>query len=94
MHTKALLDIKEILVLDPPDESDVKQILEWLGVNHPNATKQVPRLVRRKDAAKMLARSERAIDLLAQQGHLKRFRLPGRDRGAGFLESDILALLS
>jgi hypothetical protein len=41
----------------------------------------------------MLGRSLRSIDQLAASGALKRRVLPGRTRAAGFLETDILALL-
>jgi predicted DNA-binding transcriptional regulator AlpA len=53
----------------------------------------VPRVIRRKEAANRLACCVRVIDRLAQEGKLKRVRLPGRSRAAGFLESDINALL-
>ncbi len=52
-----------------------------------------PRVVRRHEAARMLARSLRSVDMLAAQGLLRRIKLPGRKRGCGFLESDLLALL-
>jgi hypothetical protein len=36
----------------------------------------------------------RLIDRLAQQGALKKVRLPGRQRAAGIRESDLLALIT
>ena len=42
------------------------------------------RIVLRGDVANMLARSTRAVDLLARQGLLKKIKLPGRTRCAGF----------
>jgi len=53
-----------------------------------------PRVIRRKEAAHRLACCVRVIDRLAQEGKLKRVRLPGRIRSAGFLESDINQLLA
>ena len=50
-------------------------------------------VIRRKDAARRLGCCVRVIDRLAQEGKLKRVRLPGRVRAAGFLESDLHALL-
>jgi predicted DNA-binding transcriptional regulator AlpA len=53
-----------------------------------------PRVIRRKEAARRLACCVRVIDRLAQEGKLRRVRLPGRIRSAGFLESDINQLLA
>jgi hypothetical protein len=53
-----------------------------------------PRVIRRKEAARRLACCVRVVDRLAQEGTLKRVRLPGRVRAAGFLESDINQLLA
>jgi hypothetical protein len=52
-----------------------------------------PRLLRRAEVANRLGRSPRAVDMLGAQGILRRVRLPGRTRAAGFLESEIAALL-
>jgi hypothetical protein len=55
---------------------------------------RIRRIVRRREAADMLSCSLRLIDRLAKQGVLKKVRLPGRQRGAGFLESDVLAVIA
>jgi hypothetical protein len=52
-----------------------------------------PRIIRRAETARRLARSPRAVDRLAAAGFLRRVILPGRTRGAGFVESDVCALL-
>lgn len=61
------------------------------------ATKPTPptdtRIMRRGEVAKVLSRSTRAVDLLAEQGHLRKVRLPGRIRAGGFLASDVYALI-
>ena len=53
-----------------------------------------PRIIRRREAAQMYGCSLRLIDRLAAQGVLRRVRLPGRQRGAGFLQSDLLAIIA
>lgn len=52
-----------------------------------------PRILRRKQAAERCGCSLRLIDRLAQQGALPKVRLPGRQRAAGFRESDVLKLI-
>jgi predicted DNA-binding transcriptional regulator AlpA len=49
----------------------------------------VPRILRRAEVANRLSLSLRTVDKLP----LKKVKLPGRQRAAGFLESDINALL-
>ena len=53
-----------------------------------------PTILPRRLVAERLNRSLRLIDRLAQDGALKKVRLPGRERACGFLESDVNALLS
>ena len=53
-----------------------------------------PRILARAEVARRLAKTTRFVDRLAQQGVLKKVRLPGRVRAAGFLESDVNALLA
>ena len=61
----------------------------------PEASQQrIQRIVRRAEAARMYGCSLRLVDRLAAQGVLKKVRLPGRKRGAGFLESDLLAVMA
>lgn len=48
-----------------------------------------PRILRRAEVATRLSLSLRTVDKLP----IKKIRLPGRTRAAGFLESDINALL-
>jgi hypothetical protein len=55
---------------------------------------RIQRIVRRAEAARMYGCSLRLVDRLAAQGVLKKVRLPGRKRGAGFLESDLLAVMA
>jgi hypothetical protein len=50
-------------------------------------------VVKRKEVAKMLGRSVRLVDMLAQTNALRRVKLPGRKRGCGFLLADVVALI-
>jgi predicted DNA-binding transcriptional regulator AlpA len=53
-----------------------------------------PRLIRRAEAAHRLGCSLRLIDRLAKDGALVKRKLPGRKRSAGFLEADVVALIT
>jgi excisionase family DNA binding protein len=52
------------------------------------------RCIRRDEAARLLAVSLRTVDKLAASGILKKLKLPGRRRACGFLESDVLSLIT
>ncbi len=52
------------------------------------------RLLRRAAVAARLSCSLRLVDLLAVKGTLTRVKLPGRQRGHGFLASQVEALLA
>jgi hypothetical protein len=49
-----------------------------------------PRLLRRAEVARRLSISLRTVDKLP----LRKFKLPGRVRAAGFLEADVVELLT
>ncbi len=53
-------------------------------------TQTVPRILRRGEVARRLSVSLRTVDKLP----IQKVKLPGRIRAAGFLESDINALLA
>jgi hypothetical protein len=79
--------------------SDRSRVLDFvrngLGTPKPEPpTPAAPRILRRKTAAERLGRSLRAVDMLAQQGILKKIKLPGRQRAAGFLEDHVNKLLA
>ena len=59
-----------------------------------STTVRVARIIRRREAAERLACSLRTVDKLAASGVLRKHKLPGRVRAAGFLERDLNALLS
>jgi predicted DNA-binding transcriptional regulator AlpA len=54
-----------------------------------SAPESVPRILRRAEVARRLSVSLRTVDKLP----IQKLKLPGRTRAAGFLESDINALL-
>ncbi len=53
----------------------------------------VARIIRRAEAARRLSCSLRTVDKLGVTGVLPKRKLPGRVRAAGFLESDVAALI-
>lgn len=57
-------------------------------------TAPAPQVITRQQAAKMLGRSLRYVDRLAEAQHLRRVKLPGRKRAIGFLESELRGLVS
>lgn len=60
------------------------------GGTKPEATaERVPRIIRRSEVAERLSCSLRTVDKLP----IKKVKLPGRTRAAGFLEADVNALL-
>lgn len=71
------------------------ELLATFAPTAPTATPSntPPRILRRAEVAQRLARSKRAVDRLAADGVLRKVRLPGRARAAGFLESDVVALI-
>jgi hypothetical protein len=92
--------IKAGLKSDPSlSSADRARILVAIrnGANTPKidpATNSEPRLVRRAEAARRLGCSLRLVDKLAKDGVLPKRRLPNRQRAAGFLESDLIALIT
>jgi predicted DNA-binding transcriptional regulator AlpA len=92
--------IRSILKADPSiSVVERNQLLAALR-NGANAAKtetvtdRVSRIIRRREAAERLSCSLRLVDRLASTGVLPKRKLPGRVRASGFLESDLLALIS
>lgn len=92
--------IKAGLKSDPSlSAADRARILAVIrnGANAPKidpATNGEVRLIRRAEGARRLGCSLRLVDRLAKDGVLLKRRLPNRKRAAGFLESDLNALIS
>lgn len=51
------------------------------------------KIIRRPEAARLLARSTRAVDYLVKAGVLPKVTFPGHQKGAGYRLSDIQALI-
>jgi predicted DNA-binding transcriptional regulator AlpA len=60
---------------------------------HPTAP-ALPRIMRRKEVAQRLSVSLRTVDKLAKVGTLRKRTFPGRVRASGFLESEVVTLLT
>jgi hypothetical protein len=63
------------------------------GAAEAAAKPNLRRIVHRAEAAKIFGCSLRLIDRLSAQGALRKVRLPGRQRAAGFVEQEVLALM-
>jgi len=64
-----------------------------IGPTHTPQVITAPKLIKRAEAANRLGYSTRMMDKLAAAGVLRKCKLPGRVRAAGFLESDVDALI-
>ena len=82
-----------VLVQTLPTNTRAKLIRELLAEIPDETRETTERIVRRAEAAKLLGRSLRGVDLLREQGHLKAITMPGRARGAGFRFSGVMALI-
>ena len=90
--------VREIFKADPSiSHAERAHLLALLRQGPPGAplasatTRQ--RLLRRRVVAEMMSVSLRTVDNLAKTGALTRHVLPGRTRGAGFLERDVVLLI-
>ena len=79
--------------LTPEDRNSILATIKNHGKTDTPKGEQGPQLVTRKQAAAMLNRSPRLIDLLAASGALQRVMLPGRTRAAGFRKADVIRLI-
>ena len=52
------------------------------------------RVITAEKSGQLLGVTDRTVHTLANEGHLRRVKFPGRKQGAGFLESDVRALLA
>lgn len=79
--------------LTPQARRDILAAMQNNGRHTPPEAKP-ERIVRRKESARMLGCTTRTIDNLSRTGVLPRVRLPGRERGLGVRESDVLAIIA
>jgi predicted DNA-binding transcriptional regulator AlpA len=80
--------------LTPADRGRILATLRNHGKADPEPTATEPRIIRRREAARRLGCSLRAVDNWTRAGILRKVRLPGRIRHCGFRESDIAALIA
>jgi hypothetical protein len=82
--------------LGPRDRARIMAYLRDCG-EPPKAqvpAESVARIVRRAEVANRLSCSLRTVDKLAASGILQKRKLPGRKRASGFLEADLIALVT
>jgi hypothetical protein len=76
------------------DRACILALLRKANVGKPEAVPSSPaRIVKRREAAARLGCGLRTVDYLNAHGLLRKVRLPGRTRAAGFRESDVVALI-
>ena len=89
--------IAAMLRADPSLTPDARAAILTTMRNHGKSSKleaaPTPRLLKRLEAARRLGCCPRTVDSLARAGSLRRVLLPGRSRGAGFIEADITRLI-
>lgn len=81
-----------VLIHTLPTAAKARLIAELSAESAPRATVE-NRIIRRTEAARLLARSPRAVDYMAAQGILPKVSLPGRTRAAGFRMCDVQRLI-
>lgn len=89
--------VRAVLKADPSLDPETRnRMLEALSGVSSGKTKEngETRIIRRNEAARLLARSPRAVDYLAAAGHLQKVTFPGHSRSAGFRMSSVQALIN
>ena len=96
MKNSTLVAMKAIYDSDPArTRSDRETLQKLLGLSDGTvACKPAERVICFEEVAKRLNRSSRSIHMLARQGILRKAKLPGCNRAAGVLASDLDALLA
>jgi len=79
--------------LDTADRIRISNAVQAAAKSESPPEVQGGHLLRRGEVAKRLSVSLRTVDKLHIQGILKKVRLPGRGRAAGFRLSDVEALI-
>lgn len=90
--------IRSLLKADPSLTPGDRRAILAQARNHGRTTddhKEAagPQLITRKQAAALLNRSPRTVDLLAKAGSLERVYLTGMQRAAGYRKADVVALI-
>ena len=79
--------------LTPNNRAAIMAAIRNYDKNTRPASAPVARLLKRREVAARLGCCPRTVDGLARAGSLRRVLLPGRRRGAGFVESDVICLI-
>ena len=102
MLPTTLQAVRSILTADPSVNPAERNRLVSLLRHRPLAGEKsatiaahaVARIIRRQEVAQRLSVSLRTVDNLAKSGMLCERTFPGRKRASGFLESDVVELLT
>lgn len=102
MLQTTLQAVRSILTADPSvnpaERNRLVSLLRHRPLADENNTKPaaptVARIIRRHEVAQRLSVSLRTVDNLAKSGMLRKRTFPGRKRASGFLESDVVELLT
>ena len=102
MLPTTLQAVRSILTADPSVNPAERSRLVSLLRQRPVANEKkttppdsaVARIIRRQEVAQRLSVSLRTVDNLAKSGMLRKRTFPGRIRASGFLESDVVELLT
>lgn len=102
MLPSTLQAVRSILTVDPSiNPAERERLVSLLrhgppaaGMNVPSGAPAKARLIRRREVAERLSVSLRTIDNLAQSGLLHKRTFPGRVRASGFLETEVVELLT
>ena len=102
MLSTTLIAVRSILTADPSVNPVERNRLVSLLRQGPPTESRTPipaaptsaRLIRRLEVARRMSVSLRTVDSLAQAGMLRKRTFPGRKRASGFLEADLVALLT
>ena len=75
------------------NKEEQAEFIRMCGIQSNSSQEKFTGIMRREEVAKLAGRTLRAVDKWAEQGLLKRVKLPGRKKAIGFRESDVRALL-
>lgn len=76
------------------ESPEIRKKLETVLTADAGSDTGLDRVLTAAEAGRALGRSGRSVHNLANEGHIRRVRMPGRKIGGGFLESDVRALLA
>ena len=79
--------------VSPDDRNAIITFLRNHGQARGNATAPGNRVLKRREVAERLGVCPRTVDGLSRSGALRRVVLPGRQRGAGYVEQDVVRLI-